>query len=176
MALVPERLISYRIYSGAASTELLGTSDVELPKFEAMTESIAGAGIAGDVESVVLGHFKSMQLTLKLLVPTRAAMILMAPQMQILDIRGSAQVQDPMLGVVLSQPLRISVRGMATGFGLGKFEPGKRMDSDIKIEICAITIWQNGEEIISLDKFNMSYKVLGFDHLQQVRRDMGGVG
>ena len=173
--LVPERLINYAIYSGTGARVLLGTSDVTLPKFEAMTESIAGAGMAGELESVVLGHFKSMELGLKFLVPTREGIILIQPIMQVLDIRGSTQQQDPGLGAVSSAPFRITARGMIRSFDLGKFEPGKKMDSEIKMEIAAIKVVQAGEELIELDKLNMKFSVLGHDYLASVRADMGGV-
>lgn len=175
MAQVPERLVNYRVYSGAGSLELLGTSDVELPKFDAMTESIAGAGIAGEIDSVVLGHFKSMTLKLKFLVPTKQAILLAAPQVQSIDIRGSTQQQDPMLGALATSPFRVTARGMVKQFDLGKFEPGKRMDSAIEIEIIAISVFQDGVELVALDKLNLSFKVLGVDYLQSVRVDMGGV-
>ncbi|UTW68684.1 phage major tail tube protein [Anaerobacillus sp. HL2] len=38
--------------------------DVQLPSLEAMTETVKGAGIAGEVDSPVIGHFGSLGITL----------------------------------------------------------------------------------------------------------------
>lgn len=174
MPKVPERLVNYRVYD-SDSKELLGLSDVELPKFESLTETINGAGIAGDFESVVLGHFKSQALKLKWLVPTSEAVVLLTPVMHALDLRGSVQNQDPSSGALGTTPFRVAVRGMVKGLSLGKFEPGKRMDADIDVEIASISVFHEGVELIQFDKFNFVYKVLGVDYLRSVRLDMGGV-
>lgn len=171
---IPERLINFKVYD-SNSKELIGLSDVELPKFDAMTESIAGVGIAGELESVVLGHFKSMQVVLKLLTPTDQAIKLLAPVVQAFDLRGSIQLQDPSAGALLTKPLRVSLRGQVKTFGLGKFEPGKKMESDVTVECQAISVFYDGVSLIELDKLNMIFKVNGFDYLRSARQDMGGV-
>ena len=59
---VPEKLINYKVYLDRS--DMVGLADVELPNFEAMTETIKGAGIAGEIDSPTLGHYGSMTLTL----------------------------------------------------------------------------------------------------------------
>jgi P2 family phage contractile tail tube protein len=175
VAQIPERLINFRVYSGTDSLEQIGLADVELPRFESLTESIAGAGIAGDLESVVLGHFKTMVVKLKWLAPTAKAIQLLTPIKQSLDLRGSIQVQDAALGLLTSVPLRVACSGQIKSLGLGKFEPGKRMDSDTELEVAYISVSLDGVPLIELDKLNMVFKVNGFDYLRSVRQDMGGV-
>lgn len=175
MLQIPERLSNFRVYSGTASLEEVGLSDVELPSFDALTENISGVGIAGELESVVLGHFKSMTVKLKWLALTATALRLLKPINQSLDIRGSIQVQDPALGALGTLPLRVTCRGQIKKLGLGKFEPGKRMDSDTELEVQAISIFHAGVAVIELDKLNMIFKVDGVDYLRSVRQDMGGI-
>ena len=52
---VPEKLINFRVYLDG--NNLIGVADVELPSIEAMTETVKGAGIAGEIDSPTLGHF-----------------------------------------------------------------------------------------------------------------------
>jgi P2 family phage contractile tail tube protein len=172
---IPERLINFRVYAGPTSLDQVGMTDVELPNFDLMTESISGAGIAGEYDSVVLGHFKSMAVKLKWASVTALATQLLIPVQQTLDIRGSVQLQDPALGSLVTQALRIECRGQLKNLGLGKFEPGKRMDAVTEIECAVLRVFLDGVSLVEVDKFNMSFKVNGFDYLQQVRVDMGGI-
>lgn len=171
---IPERLVNFRCYDGPAA-EFLGMTDVELPSFEAMKETISGAGIAGEYESPVLGHFASQKLKLKWRTATAAALGLLTPVRRVLDVRGSIQNQDPMLGVNTTQAIRIECTGQVTTFVPGKFEPGKVMGVESDVELAVIRISLDGVLIIELDKFNMIYRVNGEDYLAKVRRDMGGV-
>lgn len=173
MAEIPERLVNFRCYNGAA--ELLGMTDVELPAFDGLTENIAGAGIAGEYESPVLGHFKSQMVKLKWRTVTKAGLALLTPVRQVFDIRGSVQLQDPMLGTLVTQGWRVECTGQVKHVGLGKFEPGKVMGAETDMECAVIRIALNGEPLVELDKFNMIFKVNGIDYLRQVRTDLGGV-
>ena len=172
---IPERLINFRAYSGPASLELLGMTDVELPAFESMVETIMGAGIAGEYSSPVLGHFGSQKVKLKWRTVTAAMIALITPVRTTFDIRGSIQLQDPMLGQLITQPVRVECTGQVTSQNYGKLEPGKVMGVETDVEIAKIKIDLNGVNIIELDKFNMIFRVNGVDYLQPVRQDMGGV-
>jgi P2 family phage contractile tail tube protein len=171
---IPERLIDFRCY-GADATEFLGMTDVELPAFEAMTETISGGGIAGEVESVVLGHFKSMSVKLKFRTPTEKAVALLAPVRQVIDIRGSIQMQDTQGGPLVTKSLRVECSGQVKHKAFGKLEPGKPMASEVDLEIATIRISVGGVLLVELDKFNSIFRVNNVDYLKQVRTDLGGL-
>ena len=58
---IPERLINYRVYNEANA--LMGMATVDLPELQAMSDTVSGAGIAGEVDSPVLGHYQAMSST-----------------------------------------------------------------------------------------------------------------
>jgi P2 family phage contractile tail tube protein len=171
---IPERLVNFNCYGGAAAA-FLGMTDIELPSFEAMKETIQGAGIAGEYESPVLGHFGPQKVKLKWRTLTREALGLLAPVRQVFDVRGSIQLQDPMLGTLITQAIRVECTGQISMQNLGKLEPGKVMGVETDVEIAKIKISLDNVEIIELDKFNFIFRINGFDYLQKVRQDMGGV-
>ena len=174
--LIPERLVNFRIYGGAAKNEMLGVTDLTLPDFDALTDKISGAGIAGEIDSVVIGHFGSQVLNLKWRALTKAGITgLMAPVPQVLDCRASVQSQDKGNSSLVTDAWRVEVRGMVKTFKLGKLEPGKQMDTSSDVEVQAITISNAGMQLVQLDKLNMIYIVGGVDYLQKVRIDLGGV-
>lgn len=175
MAQIPEKLVNFRCYGGSSGNELIGLTDVELPKFDAMTETIMGAGIAGEYDSPVIGHFKSLVAKLNFRTVTNLGVALLAPVYQILDIRGSIQTQDPSLGQLATVALRFEVRGQTKSGDPGKLEPGKPMASGFEIECATVRISLAGKPVLALDKFNMSYIVNGVDYLRGVRQDLGGV-
>ena len=57
---IAEKLTNFTAY--LEGTEWLGLVDVELPAIESLSETIKGAGIAGEVDSPVVGHFGAMPL------------------------------------------------------------------------------------------------------------------
>ena len=59
---IPEKLINFNVYRD--NHVLVGIADVDLPPIEFMTDTIKGSGIAGEVESIVMGHFGKMPLSM----------------------------------------------------------------------------------------------------------------
>ena len=174
MPLIPERLVNFRCY-GSDAAEFLGMTDAELPSFESMTETISGAGIAGEYSSPVLGHFASQMVKLKFRTVTRSALTLIAPVNQVFDLRGSIQIRDPMLGILQTQAMRVECTGQVKNHNLGKFEAGKVMAAELDMECAVIRVSLGAELLVEIDKFNMIFKVQGVDFLRQARTDMGGV-
>lgn len=174
MSLIPERTINFDCYDSNAEA-LLGTTDVELPKFEGLSETIMGAGLAGEIDSIVIGHFKSQTVKLKWRTVTEAALGLLAPTVQAFALYGAVQVQDSLAGALVVQSWRIDVNGMPKSFDLGKFEPGKPMANEMDIEVYKLIISLNDSPLVELDKLNSIYKVNGIDYLQSVRTALGRV-
>lgn len=171
--LIPEKLVNFMAWAGGGQTMFLGLTDAELPAFAPMTEKVAGAGIAGEYDSPVIGHFGSQSVKLKFRTPTVEALALLRPIQHDIDLRGSVQITDAQLGTLLTQPLRVNVRGQAKDLEPGKLEPGKPMDTSAEIEVAYLKIWLAGIAIVELDKFNMKFVVNGVDYLASVRGDTG---
>jgi P2 family phage contractile tail tube protein len=168
---VPEKLINFRVYLDG--TDLLGTSDVELPSLEAMTETVKGAGVAGEVDSPVVGHYGSMGLTLNWRTVTGNTTILAQPKAHQLDLRGSMQVYDASDGQYLTKALKVVVKAVPKNTQLGKLDVGAAQEAVSEFEVNYIKVLVDGEEKIEIDKYNFICKIEGEDYLQSVRDNLG---
>jgi len=174
MAIIPEKIANFQVYAGARSELFLGVADAELPSFDAITEKISGAGIAGEMDSPVPGHFGSQSMKLKFRTATPQVLLMPSGIYHIIDLRAAEQTQDPALGALGIRALRIEVRGPLKSLKPGKVEPGKPMDAEIEVECSVIRVSVNGALVIELDKMNSIYKVNGVDYLAAVRAATGG--
>ncbi|MBE3586569.1 MAG: phage major tail tube protein [Thermoanaerobacter sp.] len=169
---VPERLTAFRVYLDGSS-DLKGVADIQLPSFEAMTETVKGAGIAGEYESPTLGHFQSMKLTLNWRTVSREFLKLLRQQSQRLDCRGAIQEYDAGSGSYRIRQVRVVVQGPPAKGDLGKFETGATSDGSSEVEVLYIKIDIDGKNHLELDKLNYKFVVDGVDYLADVRRALG---
>ncbi len=168
---VPEKLISYRVY--LEGNDLLGVADVQLPDLEPLTETVKGAGIAGEVESPVLGHFGSMNLTLNWRTIEKSVAVLSQPKAHALDLRGSQQVHDAAAGQYKTVPVRVVVRAIPKKTGMGKLEVGATTDTSNEFEVTYLKIFINGRREVEIDKYNYICYIAGQDFLASIRADLG---
>ena len=58
---IPSKINSYNVYNDAE--RLIGVgNEVTLPDFEALAETISGAGILGELDDPTVGHFSNMEM------------------------------------------------------------------------------------------------------------------
>lgn len=168
---VPERLINYRAYLEGGA--LAGVATVELPDIEAMTDTVSGAGIAGEIDSPILGHFGSMTSTITFRTITDDGMRLSAQKSHALEFRGSQQVYDAANGTYFTVPVRVAMRAIPKRTGLGSLEVGSTTDSENEFELTYLKIVIDNVDRIEIDKYNFKYVVNGVDYLASVRDDLG---
>lgn len=168
---VPERLINYRVYN--ESNAVLGIATVDLPEIQAMSDTVSGAGIAGEVDSPVLGHFQAMSATFNWRTIEKPAMDLAKQQAHHLEIRGSQQQFRTAEGKLASSPVRVVMRAIPKNFSLGTFEPGSTTDSSTEFEVIYIKVFVDDKEVLEVDKYNFIAKFGDTDMLESVRKDLG---
>lgn len=168
---VTERLVNFRVYDG--SNDLLGIATVDLPELSAMSDTVSGAGIAGEVESPVLGHFGSMETTLTWRTIEPAAMKLMEQRAHAVEVRGSQQQYDAASGKYSTVPVRAALRLVPKSVSLGTFEPGSTTDTETTFETLYIKLYVDKKAIVEIDKYNFKAKFNGVDALESVRKDLG---
>lgn len=168
---VPERLVNFRVYNN--SNDLLGIATVDLPELSAMSETVSGAGIAGEVESPVLGHYSSMTTTFTWRTIEQAAMALSAQKAHEVEVRGSQQVYDAANGTYSTVPVRCTLRITPKNVSLGSFEPGATTDTESEFEVLYIKLFINNKSVVEIDKYNYVVKFGDEDILSSVRSDLG---
>jgi P2 family phage contractile tail tube protein len=173
--LIPTQNINFSIYD-SESQDLLGVAELTLPNFEAMTETISGAGLAGEVDMPVLGHFGSMTVEISWRTMTEAASKLSRQMGHHLDMRGSIEQYNERTGEISSMPIKVTVITVPKSLSMGNLNVGTGSDTSNEMECTYIKVWLDGAEVVELDKFNYIYRVHGTDYLESVRRDLGKAG
>ena len=168
---VPERLINFRVYND--SNDLLGIATVDLPEIEAMTETVSGAGIAGEVESPLLGHYGSMTTTFTWRTIESSAMELCKQKAHAVEVRGSQQVYDAANGTYSTAAIRVSMRITPKNITLGTLEPGATTDTEQEFEVLYLKVYVRNKEVLEIDKYNYKAKFGDEDILSSVRSDLG---
>jgi len=168
---VPQKLINFRVYLDG--TDLIGIADVELPSMEPMTDTVKGAGIAGEVDSPTLGHTKSITCTLNWRTVEKSTLSLAAYKAHNLDLRGAYQVYDAGSGEYLVRPVRVVLLAEPKGLNLGKLDVGVTAGASNQFEVLYIKVDIDGVTELEIDKFNYIYKVNGINELARVRAALG---
>lgn len=168
---IPSVLINAKVYN--SGNVMLGQSDCEIGDLEYMTESIAGLGIAGELDLPVLGHFKSLTLKLKWNSVCPEAVELLAPKAHQLSIYASIQNWQYDDGTFGPVACRVTCKATPKKSGIGKFEPGKKMEPESEFELTYIKMSIAGKEVLEIDKINCIANIGGTDYLQTVRSQLG---
>lgn len=170
MNVIPEVLNHFNVYNDLAK-KLIGISgELELPEMEAITDTLEGSGVLGEIEDPVTGQFSSMKMKIPFAVLYEDMFSIMnttkPPQ---LTLRASMQCMDPSTGETGYYPVKIVVRGKASTSNMGKVVKGKKMEPEVEIEILYIKIQINNKTVLELDKLNFKYVLNGVDMLAKIR-------
>lgn len=166
---IPERVVNYNVYDD--TDKLVGISgEITLPNFEAMTETISGAGIAGEYESALPGHFASQTIEIVFRVLMEKSFSLFKNSGKNLVLRAAQQSYDIAAGKAQHRPLKITIRYQAKSLNLGKLAVGGMTESANVLEVLYIKIEENGKVMLEYDKLNFVFIVDGTDLLGEIRR------
>lgn len=167
---IPDKLTNFTAFRNGS--EYLGVVDVDLPDLESLSETLSGAGIAGEIDSPLIGHFGSMTTTLNWRVLERANFKLARQEVHQIDFRGSIQTVDATQNYI-HVPVRVTIRGLPKTTPLGSLSVGGTMDNSNELETIYIKIVYNGETVVEIDKLNFICLIDGVDYLAQVRENLG---
>ena len=103
MAKHRDKLIDFAIFS--SGRELYGYADVTLPDIEFISDTIKGAGIAGEVDLGVLGQTKAMNMSIKWNTIDKDVTDLASQKVHDIEIRGAQQLYDSAKGELVQKQL-----------------------------------------------------------------------
>ncbi|MCL2694393.1 MAG: phage major tail tube protein [Oscillospiraceae bacterium] len=171
MKRINETIISFAVYENA--TEYHGMAEVGLPQIAGITNEVSGAGIGGNYESVVRGHFQSMTLTLnfRTLMPT--AYKLLEPRNHQIELRLAQQGRDVVAGKTIETGMKHVFVCEPKALNPGKVAPASPADASGEY---AVTYWAtfiDGIRTLEIDILNLKYEVNGVDYLAKTRELLG---
>lgn len=165
---IPERVVNYNVYDD--TDKLVGVSgEITLPNFEAMTETISGAGIAGEYESAIPGHFSSQTIEIPFRTLMEKSFSLFKNTGRSLVLRAAQQSYDVAEGKSRNRPLKITIKYQSKGLNLGALSVGGATESTNVLEVLYIKIEENGRTMLEYDKLNFVFIVDGEDILGEIR-------
>ena len=161
MPRVDQSTINWAVYED--NTEYAGMAQATLPNLSALTQSISGAGIAGYVDAVILGHFDAMSMTLNYRTMTEQAVRLSEPRRHNIDLRYAVQVRaiKHILVVIPKTHTPGTVAPATPENGTGEF---------------AVRYWAtyiDGKKVREIDPLNFICLIDGTDYLADVRKALG---
>lgn len=169
---IPEKMINYKLYVDG-SPSLAAMVDVTLPNIEYLTETVSGAGIAGEIESPTLGHTSPITLGINVRSLVGEDFSLLEQRSYTLEIKAASQSQDQSNGKLVVGKLAIIAKGVPKNLNMGTLGVGKTTDSSKEFSITYLKVEVDGKTVLEIDKVNMIFMVNGKDLLAEVRAAIG---
>ena len=166
-----ESVINFAVYED--SVEYVGMAGVTLPNLAAIVQTLSGAGIAGNVEVPVLGHYDVMSLTLNFRTTTEHSVRLSEPRRHNIDLRMAQQIEDTVAGEVKVQSIKhvlVVVPKTDTG---GTIAPAAPTNGSGEYSVRYSATYIDGAKVREIDPLNFICEVNGVDYLADVRKAIG---
>lgn len=169
---IPDRLHDMRIY-GNSSRVMYGLGTVNMPDIEYMTETMKGAGVAGEFDSIAPGLLKAMSLSLEFNTFTDDFFELAKPTSHYIDCRMAMNVVDGGDGAPKGDGWRVVAKGVPKSIKGGKAEASNQMGSSAELSLTYLKVTHNGKTMCEIDILNYVCNIGGTDYLAQIRSLLG---
>ena len=166
-----ETVINFAVYENGS--EYVGMATATLPDLTSLVQSISGAGIAGNVEAVIPGHFDAMTLTLNFRTLTEHTIRLSEPRRHTIDLRVAQQSEDTVAGIVNVQSVKHIFVVVPKRDAGGSVAPASPTNGSGEYAVRYWATYIDGKKVREIDQFNNICFINGVDYLADVRRALG---
>ncbi len=166
-----EAYIDFLVYRN--SREMMGVAKAKLPDIKFLTQTISGAGVAGNVESVLKGMMDTMTLGLDFISATDAAVELAAPVKHNIDLRAAEQQwnRTNARSEVASTKYVLVVIPKTTS--PGGIAPASPADASGEYAVYYYAAYKGKKQLWEIDPYNYICKINGVDYMKEVRAALG---
>ena len=168
---ISHSVINYKMFEG--TNEYVGMAQVTLPSLQFMTANVRGAGIAGEIEAVLIGQMQAMQIQFQMLTLSKQAIDLAEPRdhtwefheaQQNFDTARHAHAPEHVKHVIIARPKQMDG---------GTLQPQSASSPNITASVSYWAEYRNGEKVLELDPAGYICYFNGVDYLEPVRAALG---
>jgi len=166
---IPEKVVNFNAYD-ANGNRFLGLAEtVTLPKFDSLSETMKGAGMAGEWASPTPGHFSAMTVELDFNTITETLTEVLSTSNTMITLRAAQQSFDSSAGAEQMSGLKIVIGGRPAGSDFGTLGVSAKSSSKatININYCKITL--DTSTLLEWDLFNYIFIINDKDILGAVK-------
>lgn len=166
-SMLPVRISNFNVYLG--ETKMLGVAgEIKLPNLEALSETVSGAGILGELEVGNPGHFGSLPVEIPFNTLDARQFDMLKNSDDPLVLRGASQYLDPATSRLNHFGVKVTVKGPRQSNDLGTFAVGKPTGSQVTVDAWYLKVEVNNEIYVEIDKLNWVYVLNGEDQLKDI--------
>lgn len=167
----PEAYIDFEVYED--KTNFIGVAKATLPNINFLTQQITGAGIAGNVEAVLIGMVDTMSLGLEFRSATDAAVKLMKPEKHKIELRVAEQYWNTTKREKEIMADKYVCIVMPKTFAPGSVAPASAADASGEYSVYYYAGYKDKKPLWEIDPFNYICKIGNKDYMKPVRKALG---
>ena len=166
------KTIQYSIYDrteGGKPEFVTDTTSLKRPSLETLTETIKGAGIAGELDLPTLGQLASMTYEIGFKRSNKKAVTFFGQKLQHFETRWVTDVLDSENGKVVHSANKEIVKAIPKSLDLGSLEGNTANETTVAMEVTYYKFIQDGVTLLEIDKLNNVFIVDGWDYAAPLR-------
>lgn len=164
-------VINYTMFED--STEFVGLSKVTLPSLSMITQTVKGAGIAGEFETVLIGQMKAMEIDIEMLTLTRPGISLAEQRIHDWEFREVQQTVEDITANHGVEAVKHVIKAFPKQMDGGTLQPQSTSSPSVKAAVYYWAEYRNGEKVLELDPRAYICFMNGVDYLEPVRKALG---
>ena len=164
-------VINYAMYE--KDEEYVGLAQVTLPSLNMLSTTVKGAGIAGEIESVLIGQMGAMQVQIQMLTLTKQGISLAEQRIHTWEFREVQQTVDGRTGAHSPEAVKHVIKAFPKQMDGGTLTPQSTSSPNISGAVYYWVEYRNGVKVLELDPINYICFMNGVDYLEPVRTALG---
>lgn len=164
-------VVNYDVYED--SNRYDGTASVTLPDLAFLTQSLSGAGVAGNIEAVVVGHMDAMTLGMAFRTIQKEAVSLTEPRRHQIELRAAQQIENTVSGEIENQTVKHTMVVIPKKLSGGQLAPHSSANASGEYAVRYWAMYIDGVKKLELDPLNYICFINGTDYLASVRNALG---
>lgn len=163
--------INFAVYEDGK--ECLGIAQATLPNLNALSQTISGAGISGNIDVPIIGQYEAMTLGLSFRNLTAGSASLIEPRQHKIDLRGAVQNTDPVKGILTVDSIKHVFKVMPKTMNGGTVAPATMGNPSGEYSVFYWAEYINGKKVLEIDPINNICTINGKDYMSDVRKALG---
>lgn len=164
-------VINYTMFED--STEYVGLAQVTLPSLQMITQAVRGAGLAGEIETVLIGQMQAMTVQIQMLTLTKQGIDLMEQRVHTWEFREAQQQVNGQTGMHSVEEVKHIMRTFPKQMDGGTLQPQGTTNPNLAAAVYYWAEYRDGKKVLELDPFNYICYINNHDYLADVRKALG---